>query len=85
VWNGNADAFIFIGGYRYNFWVWLDCFISVWDIDFVVILIVNPDVEVAKLAFNDQDTQNQAKLGALMTVLVTTMTIAFSRLFPLVK
>ncbi len=40
---------------------------------------------VAELAFKDQDTQNQAKLGALITVLVTPMTIAFSRLFRLVK
>jgi len=36
---------------------------------------------VAELAFKYHDTHNQAKLEALITVLGTPMTIAFSRLF----
>ena len=40
---------------------------------------------VAELAFKDHQAQNEAKLGALITVLVTPLTIAFNKIFRLVK
>lgn len=40
---------------------------------------------VAELAFKDPELQNEAKLGALMTVLVTPLTIGVSKIFRLVK